>query len=218
MSNRIRLRKRESVPPDFPDSTLIFADADGGLKQVDSEGTVTDIGSGSGGNVPFVGNDPPSSPTDGMLWWDPDDDTSVSGSQAFDRVDFTLTAAQVADRFDGDVGGAFVQVFALNEGDYILNAFVSENTLDQSADCGDLYYGEDGWTSEQVNDGGSAGLQPVVMGDVGTFSQQTSGGSPWAASDRAVVGCAAYQFVNAALGAPTTGQLTVTALIVRAAQ
>ncbi len=30
---------------------------------------------GVGGNVPFVGVDPPPDPTDGMLWWDPDDNT-----------------------------------------------------------------------------------------------------------------------------------------------
>ncbi len=60
---------------------------------------------GGGGDVPFVGTDPPPDPTDGMLWWDPDDDTPSGGSQA---VKATITVADVL-AADGAVA-AFVVI------------------------------------------------------------------------------------------------------------
>ncbi len=79
------------TPP--PGSDTVFFDlADGLFKYVDDQGVVTTVGSGGGGNVPFVGDDPPASPTDGMLWWDPDDSTDAT-SPTIEIVRFQFTPA-----------------------------------------------------------------------------------------------------------------------------
>ncbi len=82
---------------------------------------------GVGGNVPFVGVDPPPDPTDGMLWWDPDDNTPGGGSQpvyvrlpiSFDTPGLVLTGIPFHTVTAGDFvpapGGADNSCFFVTE-------------------------------------------------------------------------------------------------------
>jgi len=81
MANWTRLRRQSHAPRELDGTETIYAAADGTLMHMDPDGSETELGSGGGGSgdVPFVGTDPPGSPSDGALWWDPDDDTPVNG-------------------------------------------------------------------------------------------------------------------------------------------
>jgi len=81
---------------------------------------------GNGGSVPFVGVDAPPDPTDGMLWWDPDDDSPTPGSQT------VPVSVNVAIAFD--TPGLFLQDFPITAA-----AVAPANTLTIAGDHRDLF-------------------------------------------------------------------------------
>jgi len=139
-------------------------------------------------------------------------------SQPFELIPVTITAAEIAVAYDGDVGGAFVEVpaAALNQGDYLLNAVVNAFSLvGGSPDVGDVYFGEAGWTSAQVNDNGQSGTQPLtLLDDEGTYVRSASDG--WNSYlSQAVIACSIFQYITS-IDVITDGSVTLTYFVARA--
>jgi len=112
-----RFQRLTNVPRQrYSDEIILFADSAGALKTVDEDGVVAAVG-GGGGSVPFVGVDPPDDPTDGMLWWDPDDDTPVDGFSS--SVQLVIGFADIAAVWDDVAQAAFVPVYTPSDGDQI---------------------------------------------------------------------------------------------------
>ncbi len=89
-----------------------------------------EAGGGGGGDVPFVGVDPPDSPTDGMLWWDPDDDTPSDDSPGA----ITVVGPYHVDFTDIVNLNDSVELFTPSAGQIVVACWPNPRTMTQFSD------------------------------------------------------------------------------------
>lgn len=134
------------------------------------------------------------------------------GSQPFEFVPVTLTASEIAARWDEGVSAAYVEIDPLGVGDQLLFAYVYSNTLNTGT-CTDIYFDVTGQTSEHVNDNGVPYGQSLdVLSDVSALVTQAANGL---SIQLALATASAPIYVQVGTGSPSTGSLVVVLAIAR---
>ena len=201
MSYFVRLKRRSRLPAKVEATEAICAAADGTRKHMDPEGTVTTLA--GAGSLP----DPTS---EGAVLTVVSGDwagAAPSGSSQPTIIEQTITAAELADRFDAGNGVSMIEITEVQVGDILEWVLWRDSTLDGdfALNSGPARGYTSGESSATVYDQADQGSVSAIADSGSTF---LSVAAPFVTGvDRVTSGALYLEFDGAT--PPTTGTVTV---------